>query len=71
MNVHHCHLDCRDSNNQLLILPIDNRNIQIESELKPFWRTLCESVQNHKETPDEILARFKSRAMTVFDIQPE
>jgi hypothetical protein len=71
MNVHHCHLDCRDSNNQPLVINTDNKNIQIESELKPFWRNLCESVLNHKDTPDEILARVKSRAMTVFDVQPE
>lgn len=62
-------MDCRDANNQSIILNTDNKNITMRDELKPFWRSYCDQVQQNKESPDEFLSQIKSRAISTFEIK--
>jgi hypothetical protein len=44
INVYKEFVDCRDTNNQSIILNTDNKNISMKDELKPFWRNYCDQV---------------------------
>jgi hypothetical protein len=41
INVHGNYLDCRDAQNQNIIVSTDNKNVLMKDELKPFWRNFC------------------------------
>ena len=60
INVHSQFLDCRDAQNQSIIIGTDSKNIVIKDELKPFWRSLCEGAATESE---ELLANIKNKAI--------
>jgi hypothetical protein len=44
VHVHSNFLDCKDLNNQSMIIKTDSKNICIRDELNPFWRGFTENI---------------------------
>ena len=63
---------CKDHNRQSVFVQANGKNIVLFDELKPFWRTFCESMKQNgdeqgsfKELADEI----KQKAFEEFEIK--